>query len=178
MSEFFVPKMMIERTKALQCVLHAKPSLTTDIALFDFLSTYILCEALASKIIEYWATDLPPKSVRPGKLVACSECGAEIERAVSRNKSSGNGFKTLDVGNLKKALIHFEINLPAESTDSIYKSGKGIVKQRTARQLRNGYAHSLSSSAKEEINERSRELLDVMEKFCTAVKAQISQSDT
>lgn len=177
MSDSSIGQIQHQRMKALRSVLLAKPSLLTDVALFDFLSTYFLCEALANRLIEYWEADLPPKSVKPPHAVTCSTCGAEIKCSTSKKRRSGSGFNALDVGNLKKALRHFAINCSIESTEAIFRSGNGIVGQRTVRQLRNGYAHSLSIGAKDEIVSRSGELIYLMGGFCNAVEERLSQPD-
>ncbi len=170
MIELSIDRIFPQRTKALKEVFAAKPDLTSDSELSDFVSAYFLCEALANKLIEYLETDDPPMSAK-SKKIKCSNCGAENE--CPKKKTSGH-FKTLDVGKIKKALIHFSLDFPFDDTDAIFKSGNGIVGRRTARQLRNEYAHSLSSSSREEIAQRSAELLDVMVHFCTSVENRIS----
>ena len=170
MSESSIDRMLPQRANALKGVLAAKPNFSSDGALSDFLSAYFLCEALANKLIEYLETDNPPMSAK-SKKIKCSNCGAENE--CPKKKTSGH-FKTLDVGKIKKALIHFSLDFPCDDTDAIFKSGNGIVGQRTARQLRNEYAHSLSLCASEEITQRSAEFLDLMMRFCTSVKNRIT----
>lgn len=171
MSEASVDRMLPQRAKALNDVFAAKPDLTSDSELSDFLSAYFLCEALANKLIEYMETDDPPRSAKP-KKTKCSSCGTENE---CPKKKASSHFKTLDVGKIKKALIHFSLDFPCDDTDTVFKSGNGIVGERTARQLRNGYAHSLSPYAREKIAERAPELLEIMMRFCTVVETRISE---
>lgn len=173
MSESSADRMLPQRAKALKEVFAAKPDLTSesDGELSAFLSAYFLCEALANKLIEYFENDNPPMNVK-SKKIKCSSCGTENE---CPKKKASSHFKTLDVGKIKKALIHFSLDFPCDDTDTVFKSGNGIVGERTARQLRNGYAHSLSLCAREEIAERAPELLEIMMRFCTVVETRISE---
>lgn len=173
MIESSIDRISPQRAKALREVFTAKPDLTSDGKLSDFLSAYFLCEALANRLIEYLETDDPPRSAKP-KKIKCSSCGAENASSATKKKTSGN-FKTLDVGKIKKALTHFSLDFPCDAADAVFKSGTGKVGQRTARQLRNEYAHSLSLSAHQEITERATELLEFMMRFFTVVKNRISE---
>lgn len=157
MSRSSTDKILPQRASALKEVFDAKPDLTSesDSDLAAFLSAYFLCEVLANKLIEYFETDNPPTNVK--------------------SKKKKSQFKTLDVGKIKRALIHFSLDLPCDDTDTVFKSGKGKVGKRTARQLRNEYIHSLSLSARKEIAERAPELLGLMSRFCTVVKTRISK---
>jgi hypothetical protein len=164
-------KMLSQRVKALQEVFAAKPDLKSKNSLSDFLSDYLLCEALANKLILYLETDDPPKPINPKKNI-CSSCGAENESVVKNKKPSAH-FKTLDVRKIKKALIHFSIVFSDDETDAIFKSGDGKVGNRTARQLRNEYAHSLSVSACKEMCERAPYFLELMNRFQILVKSSL-----
>lgn len=170
MSASSTDRILPQRAIALKEVFDAKPDLTSesDSDLAVFLSTYLLCEALANKLIEYFETDNQSMNVKP-KKIKCLSYGAENECSKKKNQ-----FKPLDVGKIKKALIHFSLDFPCNDTDTIFKSGKGKVGERTARQLRNEYMHSLSLSARKEIAERTPELLNFMSRFCTIVKDRIS----
>lgn len=172
MSESSMDRMLPQRANALKEVFATKPNLTTDSALSDFLSAYFLCEALANKLVEYLENDVPPGQAK-SKKVKCSSCGVETELPIAKKKT-GNGFKILDVGNLKRALTYFSVKFLDADTDAIFKSGNGIVGKRTARQLRNEYAHSLSSKSRDEIDQRSVELLKLMIRFSTSVENRIS----
>ena len=125
---------------------------------------------LANKFIEYCETDDPPEEQKP-KKTKCSSCGVECPAA---KKKARGGFKPLDVGNIKRALTHFSVDFSDANADAVFKSGNGKVGQRSARQLRNEYAHSLSLRSREEIAQRSVDLIGLMMHFCTAVKNRIS----
>jgi hypothetical protein len=172
MIELSIDRIFPQRAKALKEVLAAKPDLKSDVALSDFVSAYLLCEALANKLIEYLETDDPPRKAA-SKKIKCSNCGAENECSV-RNKSN-NRFKTLDVRNIRKAVTHFSLGISIDDVDAVFTSGNGKAGQRTPRQLRNEYAHSLSSGSQKEIAQRSSELLGLMMRFCTSVENLISE---
>jgi len=166
--------MSLQRAGALLGILTEKPNFLINTALSDFLSEYFLCEALANKLIEYWEVDVPPNNAKPSKIIKCLSGGSENEfHTTQRNKKSS--FKILDVGRLKRALIHFSLDFSQVSADAVFKSGKGIVHKRTARQLRNAYAHSLSVSARDEIAERITELMGSMSKFNSVISGMANE---
>ncbi len=176
MSKLSTDKLSYTRAKAIRGVLGEKPDLSSNLALADFLSEYFLCEALANKLIEYFEADVPPEAVKP-KKTKCPSCGVENEISLTKRKPSGR-FKSLDVGKLKKALVHFTLDFSSDGANSVFASGHGIVGERTARQLRNDYTHSLSSSANKEITERAPQLLNLMIRFLTAVQNRTSKEST
>jgi hypothetical protein len=175
-SKLFTDNLSHTRAKAIRGVLGEKPDLSSNLALADFLSEYFLCEALANKLIEYFEADVPPEAIKP-KKTKCPSCGVENEISLTRRKPTGR-FKSLDVGKIKKALVHFALDFPPDGANAVFASGSGIVGERTARQLRNDYAHSLSSSANKEITARAPQLLNLMIRFHMAVQSRTSLEST
>ena len=173
MSKLSTDKFSHQRAQALGDVLDGKPDLSSNLVLSAFLSDYFLCEALANKLIEYFEADVPPEASKP-KKAKCPSCGTEYVISSARKKN-GEHFRMLDVRKIKEALVHFALDFPSDKADAVFKSGQGKVGDRTARQLRNNYAHSLSSSASKEISERAPELLDLMKNFHRAVQIRTSK---
>lgn len=163
-------KISKNRTTALIEIFSGKPNLLIGDGLPDFLSSYFLCEALVRKLIEYFDIDNPVKLTIP-KERKCLVCGVDLK--IPGLKIKRNKFKTLNVGKIKKSLAYFEIDFPLSDVDFIFKGGDGISGQRSARQLRNLYAHSLSGCAKKEILERRSNLLDLMDKFCQLINKKV-----
>ncbi len=156
MSDLGAGKISNQRVKELNEVFDAKPNFSSGDALGNFVSEYFLCEALANKFIEYCVADCTPTETKP-------------------KKKTDVHFKLLDIRNIKKALTHFAVNFSVADADAVFRGGCGKTGYRTARQLRNEYAHSLSLSARNEIVQRSVELLGLMSRFCMAVESRISE---
>jgi len=102
-----------------------------------FIDHYLMCEVKAKKLINYY-TD---KKFTP--------------------KGSGYNWTTIYA-----SLKHFNIiTLSKLEIEKAFKGAEGKRGNKSARQLRNGYLHSLSQSDKSEIIASGRELNIIMVKF-------------
>ena len=88
----------------------------------EFISVYIQSEVFAKKLQNYYRTD-----------------------------SKKTGKDELQIQTLKAALRHFNISIPEADISNLFIGGLGIRGSKSARQLRNGYLHSLSTEDKTEI---------------------------
>ncbi len=150
-----------KRIVALKALLSAKPDFASDHLLSSFLSSYLLCEALANRLVEYYELDVG------------AECMAKEKSTLNNRKpeippakdSKKNQFKTLRVPTIRKSINHFALHFASADLNSLFKSSNNPGENRTARQLRNSYIHSLSSNAHDEICSRIQEFLDTMGRF-------------
>lgn len=79
--------------------------------------------------------------------------------------------KVLSLSNIKTAFkTYFPSEIDKIEIDKIFKGNKGKKNQKSCRQLRNGYLHSLSSSDKLEIETRYEVLEEYMKKWINLFK--------
>ncbi|EGR3963869.1 MULTISPECIES: hypothetical protein [Vibrio] len=101
----------------------------------QFVGYYLRCEVFATKLQHFYQTDKGYKQT---------------------------GLNTKD---FKNALAHFDMHLEDEKVIKIFQGGKGKRGTKSARQLRNGYLHQLSSSDKTEIEVQGSWFVGEMKKL-------------
>lgn len=114
------------RNKELESVRTLDPSFSCQGDVGTFIGLYLQTEVFAKKIQRYYRTDT--------------------------NKS---GEDKLNIAALKAALNHFELVYDNADLPDLFKGGAGKKNEKSARQLRNGYLHSLSNSDKQEIQKKA-----------------------
>lgn len=125
------------RNQQLDGIILLKPMFSCQGLLGEFVDLYLQCELLARKLIQYYKKD---------KDLSYSE----------------NDFNIAD---LKRALRHFRIFFSFDDIQILFTGGKGKRNNKSARQLRNGFFHSLSAADKKEILEKGYFLCTVMNRF-------------
>ncbi len=102
-----------------------------------FIEKYIRCEALATKMISYYTED----SGKPKP-------------------------KVLQINQIKAAFKYYNItHLEPLEIEKIFSGGEGKRGSKSARQLRNGFLHSLSPNDRKEIEDNISYLTVLMDKF-------------
>jgi hypothetical protein len=101
----------------------------------QFIGYYLRCEVFATKLQNFYQKD--------------------------------NGYKetSLNTKDLKNAFSHFDIHLDNEKIIKIFQGGTGKRGTKSARQLRNGYLHQLSSADKTEIENNGLWFVSEMRKI-------------
>lgn len=97
-----------------------------------FIGHYLRCEVFATKLQTFYQTD-------------------------KEYKQTG-----LNTRSLAEAFTHFNIHIDNAVLLSIFQGGEGKRGHKSARQLRNGYLHSLSHSDREEIELNGFQLINEM----------------
>ncbi len=114
------------RNKELSAVANLDPQFYCQGDIGTFISLYLQAEVFAKKIQRYYRTD-----------------------------TNKNGKDELNIKVLKAAISHFSLSFKHNDVDSLFKGGSGTQNNKSARQLRNGYLHSLSANDKKEITSKS-----------------------
>jgi len=82
-----------------------------------------------------------------------------------RTDTKKSGKDELQVNTLKAALKHFNIDIPENDITDLFSGGPGKRGSKSARQLRNGYLHALTSEDKIEIEAKSRSFISKLKNF-------------
>jgi hypothetical protein len=135
----------IQQKKEIKKILNRTPGFSKQGQLGEFFDKYLLCEALARKIIEY-------------------------KRNYSKKQGKSDKFETLNYTSIESALKFYKYNSYINIIVKIFKSGDGIRDEKTPRQLRNGYFHNLSEEDRKEIETRSNDLISLMNDFINQFK--------
>jgi len=114
----------------------------------QFVDRYILCEIIGKKIQKYYQHDLQ-KPTKP-----------ELNLTV-----------------LKAALKHFKCDFDGTLLADILRGGGGKKGEKSARQLRNGYLHSLNPEDKVEIEQNFDVLIKKIEEFLEVSSSIFSNKD-
>jgi hypothetical protein len=130
-----------KRLKALGGVALLDPKFHCAGVVGEFISLYLQTEVMAKKIQNYYRTD--------------------------KNKAD---LDKIQIQVLKASLKHFSLPFNDSDVSLIFKGGEGLVGKKSARQLRNGYLHSLSPSDKNEIIHKAQQYVAIMEKFLLLYK--------
>ena len=102
-----------------------------------FIEKYIRCEALATKMISYYTED--SRKPRP---------------------------KVLQINQIKATFKYYDIeHLEPLEIEKLFSGGEGHRGSKSARQLRNGYLHSLSPNDRKEIEDNISSLIVLMDQF-------------
>lgn len=110
------------RNSALATVLSQNPGFSCQGKVGAFVGLYIQAEVFACKLQSYYCKD-------------------------KKKKSSAQ----LNIATLTSALSHFSIDIKDDEIRFLFLGGTGEKGKKSARQLRNGYFHSLSQEDKSEI---------------------------
>jgi hypothetical protein len=124
------------RNKELDSVRNLDPNFSCQGDVGTFIGLYLQSEVFAKKLQRYYRTDT--------------------------NKS---GEDKLNIAALKAALNHFELAFDNSDLPELFKGGTGKKNEKSARQLRNGYLHSLSSSDKQEIQKKASKFNSKLQEF-------------
>lgn len=162
-----------KRIVALKALLSAKPNFASDHSLASFLSSYLLCEALANRLVEYYELDVDAERIAKKKPTLNNR----TPETLPAKDSKKNQFKPLLITSVKKSINHFALHFSNTDLETIFMSSNKTGESRTARQLRNLYLHSLSVSAHDEICSRIQQLLDIMERFIDVLHEAQTQLD-
>ena len=104
-----------------------------------FLDLYFVAEVVARKIASFYQDDT--------------------------NKPRYDKIQVLQLG---AAIRHFKIIFPESDIRTLFRGGEGLRGTKSARQLRNGYVHSLSAEDRIEIERRAPVLKDMLNRFINA----------
>ena len=124
------------RNKELKAVQALDPGFSCQGLVGKFIGIYIQSEVFAKKLQHYYRTDT--------------------------NKS---GKDELKINVLKAALKHFNLSFPENDIEILFKGGAGKRGSKSARQLRNGYLHTLSPDDKKEILSKAKSFIPKLKKF-------------
>jgi hypothetical protein len=113
-----------------------QPGLSCQGVLGLFLERYFASEAIALKIQSYYQTDT-------GK----------------------SNLDKIQITQLNAALAYFSIEFQSIDIKTVFHGGPGKQGVKSARQLRNGYVHSLNSADRVEIEANSKHFVDLMDSF-------------
>ena len=127
--------LIARRNLGLDSVSKNDPGFSCQGVVGEFIGLYLRCEVFATKLQHYYQTDKQPLQTR------------------------------LNTQSLSKSLEHFNLHFNSESLLLIYKGGSGKRGSKSARQLRNGYLHELSSADKNEIEKKHSEYVKLMKRF-------------
>lgn len=124
------------RNQGLKNTVSNDPGFSCQGVVGEFVGYYLRCEVFAQKLQDYYLND-----------ISC-----EKEDKIYTNT-------------LKKSLEHFSMHFSDSHLKAIFKGGKGKRGEKSARQLRNGYLHQLSSADRTEICDKATDYNTYMEKF-------------
>lgn len=129
-----------KRLIELEKVIDLHPGFSCQGMIGDFISKYIICEVLARKIQSYYLRDNKKR---------------EVDKIQTQQLSA--------------ALRTFELTFDQESLKVLFRGGEGKRGTKSARQLRNGYLHSLSTNDKTEIEEKYQSYMLLMDQWIQTV---------
>lgn len=125
---------------ALSEITQRSPGFLCQGSLGEFIDRYFVAETVARKLSLYYQED--------------------------DNKTKSD---RLQVQQLRAALSHFSIVFSEQDVQALFAGGDGKRNTKSARQLRNGYVHSLSSGDRKEIEEKSVKLNPLLAEFIAAI---------
>jgi len=130
-----------KRLNALKSIKSLDPSFYCAGVVGEFISLYLLNEVFAKKLQNYYRID----NKKP-----------ELDKIQTQV--------------LTASLKHFSLIFNESDLKLIFKGGEGIVGKKSARQLRNGYLHSLSTTDKQEIISKAHTYNNLMRDFLVLCK--------
>lgn len=119
-----------QRNKELDLVKSLDPQFSCQGEIGTFIGLYLQSEVSAKKLQQYYRKDV--------------------------NKKVGK--KDLNITALEAAIKHFKLNVDVNDLPTLFKGGTGKKNKKSARQLRNGYLHTLSPSDRTEILSKAKNL--------------------
>jgi hypothetical protein len=127
-----------QRNGFLEDVLKLSPNFREQGNVGLFIDLYLMCEVKARKLINYYNTD----------------------------KKLNSKSKYINWKSIYASLTNFNVSsLSKTEVEKLFKGAEGKRGSKSARQLRNGYLHSLSQTDKKEIIENYAELNRIMQTF-------------
>lgn len=123
------------RNKSLKEIAERDPGFGCEGAVGRFVSAYLLAEVFAMRLIEFYRSD---------------------------RKLDG---KKLQVDVLISAVRHFEMSMEESIVKELFTGGEGKRGFKTARQLRNGYLHTLSHEDRKEIIDSAESTIFKLNQF-------------
>ncbi len=134
-------KIASSRIKAIHKTFDTTYNLTTNKAIATYLQTYIDCEILAQKLINFYKKD-------HGKTAP----------------------STLFLPNILKASDYFSLSISRSELVRIFPGGEGKRSRKSPRQLRNAYVHAKRDADALEMLKHFDDHLSLMQVFQNAVK--------
>ncbi|MDO6840359.1 hypothetical protein Q4602_12815 [Paraglaciecola chathamensis] len=125
-----------QRNKELEGVKGLDPNFYCEGDVGKFISLYLQSEVFAKKLQRYFRTDENIK-----------------------------GKDELNIAALKAAIKRFRLDFDESHVSELFKGGSGKQNEKSARQLRNGYLHSLSVSDKNEILKKAESFVSKLKVF-------------
>ena len=130
-----VSALNLRRNRGLSDAQNCDPGFGCQGLVGQFIGYYLRCEVFATKLQNFYQTDKGYKKT---------------------------GLKTTE---FEGAIIHFNMHYEHEKIIKLFQGGKGKRGTKSARQLRNGYMHQLSSADRKEIEDNGESLIDEMRKL-------------
>ena len=112
--------------------INCKSNLSSSQNLVDFFDLFFVCEVTARKLIEYYHAE--------------------------NNLTAKTETEKYNMTSLKAAVKHFSLSINEPTLQNIFRAGVGKRNQKSCRQLRNAYIHSLLDDDKAEIENRFNQL--------------------
>lgn len=131
------------RIRAITDIVDSEYRLIESEKLVKFIDSYIDCEVLAHKIIDYYYID-------------------------KKNKNYTNPY--VDVRELEKAFKNFDLGIIKDELENIFYSKKNTLDDISIRVLRNNYFHNRSKSHSKKIIENFEKYNILMDKFIMVIK--------
>lgn len=129
-------ELSIQRNGALVEITQRAPGFSCQGSLGMFLDHYFVAEVLARKIMSFYQDDT-------GKTHS----------------------DKMQIQQLNAAISHFNFALSEKDIRTLFLGGEGQRDTKSARQLRNGYVHSLSSADRREIEKNASTLISLLNNF-------------
>lgn len=115
-----------DRASKIRDIYKLKPEFSCQGPVGEFIDCYLLCEVMAKKLQKYYRRDLDKAEINDVQIQV-----------------------------LEAALKHFGVCFSFTEMKDIFSGGKGERGSKSARQLRNGYLHTLSEEDRKEILNRA-----------------------
>ena len=125
----------LRRNQSLSQIERNDPGFTCQGVIGQFVGYYLRCEVFATKLQHFY------------------------------QKDKGYIRTSLNTKYFKSALAHFDMQLRQDILIKLFQGGKGKRGMKSAKQLRNGYLHQLSSSDKTEIETNGAWFVGEMKKL-------------
>ena len=129
-----------QRQSALAEVVQRATGFSCQGSLGAFFDQYLISEALARKLQLYYQSD--------------------TGKSASEN---------IQLKQLNAAIQYFNINFSETDARALFLGGEGKNENKSARQLRNGYVHSLSQTDREAIERNIKTLNKLLRNFITSI---------
>lgn len=124
------------RNSEIASVSNMNPMFSCQGVVGEFIDIYLQCEVMSRKLQSYYRSD-----------------------------TDKTGNNDLQIQVLEASLKHFSMDYKSIDINILFKGGVGARGNKSARQLRNGYLHSLSAEDKNEIIENASIFKLNMERF-------------